>query len=178
MKKLLVVVDMQKDFIDGSLGSIQAEKIVPWVISKIKEYKERENYIIFTKDTHEENYLSTQEGKKLPVVHCICGTEGWEISEQIKSAVDLEKYPCFEKRNFGSINLSEYISQFGVLDEIELCGLCSDICVVSNALILKAAYPETPITVDAVCCAGVTKESHEAALLTMKMCQINVINEV
>lgn len=173
MKKLLVVIDMQNDFITGTLGSAQAQKIVPNVKSKIEEYKQSQNQVIFTRDTHFDNYLQTQEGKYLPVVHCTEGTHGHAIAAEL----DTTNCEILDKNTFGSLELSEYIAKKAVdVEEVELCGLCSDICVVSNALILKARLPETTITVDATCCAGVTEESHKAALLTMKMCQVNVIN--
>jgi len=173
MKKWLIVVDMQNDFITGSLGSSDAISIVPYVKNKIAKYRKDGNRIIFTKDTHSDKYLETQEGKYLPVKHCIKGTDGHEIV----SDLDIGDSIIFEKPTFGSLELVEFLeSQEGIddVDEIELCGLCTDICVVSNALILKAKFPEIKITVDANACAGVTKESHEAALLTMRMCQVNV----
>lgn len=170
MKKTLIVIDMQNDFIDGALGTKEAQAIVPNVKKKIEEYKARGDNVIFTRDTHYEDYLESNEGKHLPVKHCIKDTFGWEISEEL----DAEGCPCINKETFGFIH-------WGMLGEdikdIELVGLCTDICVVSNALILKATYPEINITVDASCCAGVTPESHKAALITMKMCQINVIGE-
>jgi len=179
MKKLLIVIDMQNDFVTGSLGLPQAEKIVTTVKSKIEEYKKNGDRVIFTRDTHTDNYLETQEGRHLPVVHCIEGTEGHRIID------DLDTSGCevFDKPAFGSIELAEMLALKGAFgqrtdkceyDEIELCGLCTDICVISNALILKAMLPETRITVDPSYCAGVTEESHEAALMTMKMCQVNV----
>jgi len=172
MKKLLIVVDMQNDFIMGSLGSPQAQRILPNVKAKIEDYKQKGNVVIFTRDTHYENYLTTQEGKFLPVVHCIEGTNGHLIADSL----DVDGCEIFDKPNFGSLELAKRVAMGGY-DEIELCGLCTDICVVSNALILKAGLPETKITVDARCCAGVTGESHNAALLTMKMCQVNVTGE-
>lgn len=165
MKKTLIVVDMQKDFIDGSLGTKEAVAIVPNVINKIKKCKEEGYEIIFTRDTHQENYLETNEGKHLPVKHCIEGTEGWQIPEEI----DLEEVEHVNKVTFGYIDFSKR-----TFEEVELIGLCTDICVVSNALIIKAANPEIKVSVDSSCCAGVTPESHEAALTTMKMCQIEV----
>ena len=171
MKRLLIVVDMQNDFITDALGSPQAERIVPNVKAKIAQYTRNGDKVIFTRDTHEAGYLSTQEGRMLPVEHCIAGTEGHLIS----AALDTGGYDIFDKPSFGSLELAEQAAS-GNYSEIELCGLCTDICVVSNALILKAQLPETKLTVDAACCAGVTEESHEAALLTMKMCQVNVIN--
>jgi len=172
MKKLLLVIDMQNDFVTGTLGSAQAQSIITNVETKINEYKISGNDIIFTRDTHKDNYLDTQEGRRLPVAHCIEGTDGHLI------APGLDSCGCkvFDKPNFGSLDLAKKVAE-GNYDEIELCGLCTDICVVSNALILKAQLPETLITVDASCCAGVTKESHNAALLTMKMCQVNITNE-
>jgi len=172
MKRLLIVVDMQNDFITGSLGSPQAQRILPSVKAKIEDCKQNGNKIIFTRDTHYENYLTMQEGQYLPVVHCIEGTAGHLIADSL----DVDGCEIFDKPNFGSLELAKKVAKGGY-DEIELCGLCTDICVVSNALILKAQLPETTITVDARCCAGATVESHNAALLTMKMCQVNVIGE-
>ncbi|MCL2010740.1 MAG: cysteine hydrolase [Synergistaceae bacterium] len=174
MTKLLIVVDMQNDFITGSLGSPQAERIVPDVKAKIEEYKRNGNKVIFTRDTHYDGYLTTQEGRHLPVPHCIHGTQGHLTSSEL----DADGCEVFDKTSFGSLELAKKIAGLAQdIDEIELCGLCTDICVVSNALILKAQLPETKVTVDARCCAGVTENSHKAALLTMKMCQVNVINE-
>lgn len=166
--KTLIVVDMQNDFIDGSLGTKEAVAIVPNVKKKIKECEANGDRVIFTQDTHDANYLCTNEGKHLPVEHCIVGTHGWEIAD----GLEVDNCDYVSKSTFGWKHWSNYR-----FEEIELVGLCTDICVVSNALILKAMYPEIPITVDASCCAGVTPESHKAALLTMKMCQINVIGE-
>ena len=173
MKKLLIVVDMQNDFVTGSLGNVEAQKIVPYVKEKIESHKKNGNTILFTRDTHFENYLSTQEGKNLPVLHCVKGTAGHEIISELDST-DCE---IFDKPTFGSLELAKRVTELAKnYDEIELCGLCTDICVVSNSLILKAQLPETKVTVDAKACAGVTIESHNAALTTMKMCQVNVIN--
>ncbi|MCL2031727.1 MAG: cysteine hydrolase [Methanomassiliicoccaceae archaeon] len=171
MKRLLIVVDMQNDFITGSLGSPQAQAVLPNVKKKIELYKKNGDDVLFTRDTHSDDYLDTQEGRFLPVVHCIEGTEGHSIADEL----DTEGCLMFDKPTFGSLELAEQVAAGGY-DEIELCGLCTDICVVSNALILKAQLPETVITVDAGCCAGVTEESHKAAVLTMKMCQVNMIN--
>ncbi|MCL2318281.1 MAG: cysteine hydrolase [Methanomassiliicoccaceae archaeon] len=172
MKRLLIVVDMQKDFITGTLGSPQAQAIVPAVKEKIESFKKAGDKIIFTRDTHSEDYLETQEGRILPVIHCIEGTEGHNITEELET----EGCEIFDKYSFGSLALAQYIKQIAKdVDEIELCGLCSDICVVSNALILKAKFPETVVKVDAACCAGVTEESHRAALTTMRMCQVSVV---
>ena len=170
MGKVLVVVDMQNDFVSGCLGSEEACKILPNVKNKISEYHKNKNTIIFTRDTHDENYLQSQEGKYLPVPHCIYGTDGWKIAD----GLEVENCQYIDKPHFGWIHWDT--KNFDDKDEIELIGVCTDICVVSNALILKATYPETHITVDASCCAGVTPESHNAALLTMKSCQIDVIN--
>jgi len=175
MKKVLVVVDMQKDFIDGALGSPQAQAIVPNVVEKIRLYQDEGNDIVFTQDTHFENYLETQEGKYLPVIHCVEGTEGWEIPAELINEVN--GFNGHNKNTFGSLALADVISEMKDIEEVELCGLCTDICVVSNALILKAKLPELKVTVDGKCCAGVSEESHKAALLTMKMCQVNIINE-
>lgn len=166
--KTLIVVDMQKDFIDGSLGTSEAQAIVENVRQKIRDSYSRGDEIIFTRDTHSADYLSTFEGKNLPVIHCVRGTEGWAIAD------GLEVPGCryIDKLTFGWTGWGEHS-----FEEIELIGLCTDICVVSNALILRALFPSTPITVDASCCAGVTPESHRAALLTMKMCQIQIVNE-
>ena len=168
MKKVLIVVDMQNDFIDGALGTSEAVAIVPAVRKKIENFN---GTVIFTRDTHEENYLDTQEGKNLPVEHCIRGTDGWQIT----SALPVGDAVVVDKPSFGSTELPEVVAKLGELDEIELCGLCTDICVISNAMILKAAFPEVPMVVDHTCCAGVTPESHNNALEAMKMCQIKVI---
>jgi nicotinamidase-related amidase len=173
MKKLLIVVDMQNDFIDGSLGSKEAQAIVPNVVEKIKKW---DGDIICTLDTHETNYLETREGKYLPVEHCIVGTDGHNINKEVFDAIVFyngSSANILKKYTFGSTALPEIIRGAGV-NYVELVGLCTDICVVSNAMLLKAHYPEMDIVVDASCCAGVTPESHQAALTTMKMCQIDV----
>lgn len=167
--KLLIVIDMQNDFVTGSLGSKEAQAIVPKVQEKIKEYKNRGDRVIFTRDTHGANYLDTAEGRKLPVKHCIKDTEGWQIVPELQA----ESCEYINKPTFGWL----YWNDFGETDEIELIGVCTDICVISNALILKAKYPEAVISVDASCCAGVTPEKHQAALETMKSCQIDVCGE-
>lgn len=172
MRKLLVVVDMQKDFIDGSLGTKEAEAIVESVVKVIGTYDTKD--IFATRDTHPENYLETQEGRNLPVVHCVKGTPGWEINEKVAAA--LKDAEVIDKPTFGSRELAEKIAGIAEKEEIEvtLVGLCTDICVVSNALLIKAYLPEIPVKVIASCCAGVTPESHEAALKTMQMCQIKI----
>ena len=176
MKKLLIVVDMQKDFVDGALGSAEAVAIVDNVVDKIESF---DGDIIATYDTHFENYMETQEGKYLPVPHCIKGTDGWKLDEKVQAALDKKEYKTIEKLTFGSTELPQYIKENYDTDnlEIELVGLCTDICVVSNALLMKANFLDTKVSVDASCCAGVTVDSHKAALTTMKMCQVNVIGE-
>lgn len=175
MKHILIVVDMQKDFVDGALGTSEAAAIVENVAKKIKEF---DGNIFVTYDTHFENYMDTAEGKKLPVPHCIKGTSGWELNESISDALSDKKYTAVEKVTFGSTKLPELVEQAAGKDDFDivLVGLCTDICVVSNALILKANFPEKEIYVDSTCCAGVTVDTHNAALATMKMCQINVVN--
>lgn len=171
MKKLLVVVDMQNDFVTGTLGTKEAEAIVGNVEKKVRLYEEQKQEIVFTRDTHEKDYLHTQEGRKLPVIHCIRGTDGWEIIPQLQSYTKGRK--IFDKPSFGSTELARYI-QVGKYDQAEFIGVCTDICVISNALLTKAYSPELPVLTDAQCCAGVTPESHDSALCTMKMCQIDV----
>lgn len=163
MKRTLIVIDMQNDFIDGALGTKQAVSIVPAVCKKIKEYKARGDEIIFTRDTHGENYLETNEGKSLPVVHCVKGTHGWNIADGLcfEGAKIIDK-PSFGYTGWGNFDF----------EEVELVGLCTDICVVSNALIIKATFPEIKVSVDPSCCAGVTPKTHEAALETMRCCQV------
>ena len=178
MSKILVIVDMQKDFIDGSLGTAEAQAMLPRLVDKIKNEADDTRFI-FTKDTHEADYLYTPEGKKLPVEHCIKGTEGWEIPNCLTEDFCYSPF-VIEKPTFGSYELMDCLSDFmnnedNCVDTIEFVGLCTDICVVSNVLMAKARfYNECEIAVDSSCCAGVTPESHEAALQTMRMCQINV----
>lgn len=173
MKKALVIIDMQNDFIDGALGTDEAKKIVPKVIEFIEKWNDP---IFITKDTHGEDYLDTPEGKKLPVKHCIQGTQGWELNEKVQEALNKKEFHKFEyhKPTFGSIDLMDDLVRFG-FDEIVFFGLCTDICVVSNVLMAKAFLPNTKIEVKADCCAGVTQETHEAALKTMQMCQVDII---
>ena len=179
--KVLVVVDMQNDFITGSLGTPEAQAIVPNVKKKIEEYRKNGDMIVFTRDTHEAGYLYTREGKKLPVEHCIKGTNGWKIADGLVGDIFSSDNVVIDKGTFGSNQLVKHLAQqFWYsgkerFTEIEVIGLCTDICVVSNALLLKATfYNDCDISVDATCCAGVTPETHEAALKTMEMCQINV----
>ena len=177
MKKTLIVVDMQNDFITMALGTKEAVAIVPKVKAKIREYVQNGDKIIFTRDTHFEDYLDTAEGKKLPVPHCIKGTVGWCLHPQVAEALKGRAYRMVEKGTFGSVELPARLAEIakGEAFSVELIGLCTDICVVSNALLLKAHFPEKAIRVDASCCAGVTPESHQAALTTMKMCQIEIL---
>ena len=174
MKNFLIVVDMQNDFVDGSLGTKEALDIVDNVVNKINNF---DGEIIATYDTHFENYLNTLEGKNLPVKHCIKGTDGWQINHKVASALNKKSFTALEKFTFGSKELPQLLIDKAKNEDftIELIGLCTDICVVSNALLLKANFPEKQITVDASCCAGVTIQTHHAALSTMKMCQINII---
>lgn len=167
---------MQNDFIDGSLGTKEAQAIVPNVVNRIRTFN---GEVIFTRDTHSENYLHTQEGKKLPVPHCIKGTSGHELQKDVLAACEERGALGIDKLTFGAKELPQYLEKKYAqgIEAIELIGLCTDICVISNALLLKAFFPEIPISVDASCCAGVTPESHKNALEAMKMCQITVTNE-
>ena len=164
--KVLVVVDMQNDFIGGALGTKEAVAIVPKVVEKIRNF---EGMVLITWDTHKEDYLDTQLGKKLPVAHCIKGTEGWELHPEIEA---LRKEDALDKPTFGSTQLGCILKEMGGLESVTFVGLCTDICVISNAMIAKAFIPEVPVIVDASCCAGVTPQSHKNALEAMKMCQI------
>lgn len=168
--KVLVVVDMQNDFVDGALGTDAAQIIVPAVKAKIEEYRANGDAVIFTRDTHNENYLETQEGTKLPVEHCIKGTTGWEIIPQLDTADSV----IVDKPTFGSYELVDVIEGLAP-ESIEVIGVCTDICVISNAMLLKAKFLETPISVDKKCCAGVSIKSHYVALEAMKACQIEII---
>jgi nicotinamidase-related amidase len=178
--KTLIVIDMQNDFIYGPLGTPEARAIVPKVKKKIEEYSSRDDAVVFTRDTHSRNYLDTNEGKHLPVEHCILGTDGWNIYDELYDArrmyTQLKIPTVINKSTFGFTNWSIYPFIYNA-DEIELVGVCTDICVISNALILKAVRPDIPITVDASCCAGTTPESHRNALEVMKKCQIEIIGE-
>ena len=169
MKKVLIVVDMQNDFVTGSLGTKEAEAAVPAVKNKIESCIREGFDIVFTRDTHSQDYMETQEGKKLPVLHCMKGTKGWDIIDELKPFAG----QVIDKPTFGSTELVQLIKE-NQYDEAEFIGVCTDICVVSNALLLKAHLPEMQIIVDASCCAGVTPETHLAALKTMEMCQINI----
>lgn len=173
MKRFLIVVDMQKDFIDGALGTAEAAAIVPAVVQKIEGF---EGMIFATLDTHDETYMDTREGRFLPVPHCIKGTPGWELNEKVLNALQKKGFTAVEKPTFGSVDLPALVETAagGEPFSIELVGLCTDICVVSNALLLKAHFPEADVFTDAACCAGVTPEKHAAALETMRSCQITV----
>ena len=175
MKKYLIVVDMQKDFVDGALGSPEARAIVPGVVRKIQGF---DGEIVATFDTHRENYMDTAEGKKLPVPHCIQGTPGWALDSAVAAALEQKGFTAVEKPTFGSTALPGVLREKAGEEDfsIELVGLCTDICVVSNALLLKAHFPEKRISVDASCCAGVTPRSHDAAIATMASCQIDILN--
>ena len=169
---LLIVVDMQNDFINGSLGTKEAQAIVPAVKARILEAMEDRWQVIFTKDTHSIDYLKTQEGKNLPIKHCLRGSSGWQLHPELQ---DLSiGSSVFEKGSFGSLELAEYVSSLNP-DAIEVIGLCTDICVVSNVALLKAYCPEVPMSVRASCCAGVTPEAHEHALATMKSLQVEIL---
>lgn len=172
MQNILIVVDMQNDFIDGALGTKEAVSIVPHVVQKIKNF---DGTVLFTRDTHEETYMDTQEGKNLPVPHCIRGTQGWQICPEVEA---LRKTKAVDKATFGAkdlVSVLESEHQRDPIAQITLVGLCTDICVISNALLIKAFLPETELVVDAACCAGVTPESHRTALNAMRACQVRII---
>lgn len=170
--KALCIIDMQGDFIDGALGTPEAQSIVGRVVQKLDGARAAGQAVIFTRDTHGADYLNTQEGRNLPVPHCIQNTEGWQITP----ALDTAGCKIIDKPGFGSLELAEYIAEMPDVDAVELVGLCTDICVISNALLIKARLPELPVAVDAACCAGVTPASHANALKAMAMCQIEIIN--
>lgn len=173
MQELLIVVDMQNDFIDGALGTAEAQAILPAAAEKIRAFPGR---VIFTMDTHGPGYAGTQEGRRLPVPHCLEGTAGWELRRELWEQRPSE---VIKKPGFGSVRLGERLLELDreePIGSVTLIGLCTDICVIANALIVKAFLPEVPVTVDAACCAGVTPESHRNALAAMKMCQIDVVN--
>ena len=170
MKNVLVVVDMQKDFIDGVLGTKEAFAIVDNVAEAIRSF---DGEVIFTRDTHFDNYMETQEGRNLPVPHCIKGTEGWQIDKKLE-ALRTDEMKVFDKPTFGSVELAAYLKENKEVEQVTIVGLCTDICVISNALLIKANPPEVEITVLEKCCAGVTPQSHKNALEAMKMCQIKI----
>lgn len=169
--KVLAIIDMQKDFIDGALGTKEAVAIVPKVAARLAQAQADGETVVFTRDTHHADYLSTQEGRKLPVPHCLEGTDGW----QIDAALAVEDAPIFDKPGFGSPALIEYLRSLPALEGVEFIGLCTDICVITNAMMTKGALPEVPLSVRADCCAGVTPQSHETALQAMRMCQISIV---
>lgn len=172
-KNVLAVIDMQNDFIDGALGTKEAEAIVENVAAQIRDF---DGEVVYTRDTHLESYLGTQEGRKLPVPHCIRDTEGWQIRAQVSQACSKDAR-VFDKPAFGSVELAEYLRDMPDLESVTLIGLCTDICVISNAFVIKAFLPEVTVRVNADCCAGVTPESHRNALEAMKMCQVEVVGE-
>ncbi len=172
--KYLVVIDVQNDFVDGSLGTKEAQAMLPQLLEKVKDF---DGEVLMTKDTHPVNYLETQEGRNLPVEHCIKGTAGWEFPAALEELARAKNSRIYEKPTFGSVQMAEDLRglyEDGEVESIELVGLCTDICVISNALMLKAAMPELPIFVDPACCAGVTPEKHAAALEVMASCQIKL----
>lgn len=179
MRNILIVVDMQKDFVTGALASAEAQAILPKVKEKIEVYDRAGKEIIFTRDTHGEDYMQTNEGKHLPVPHCIKGTDGWQICAELTDGITSE-YKTVDKPTFGFLGWKDVLASEtadGSDLDVEMVGVCTDICVVSNALILKALYPEATVRVDAGCCAGVTPEAHAAALVTMRACQVDVTDK-
>ena len=170
MSKILVVVDMQNDFIDGALGTPEAVAIVPYVKEIVESF---DGKVYFTRDTHFDNYMETQEGRNLPMPHCIKGSDGWQIRAELDA---LRQTEAIDKLTFGSKELVEVLAREEELESVTFVGLCTDICVISNAMTVKAFFPELPLTVDARGCAGVTPESHKRALEAMKVCQIKVVN--
>ena len=169
-KALLVVVDMQRDFIDGALGTAEAQAVLPRVQERIRLARAGQEEVAFTRDTHTGAYLSTQEGRRLPVAHCIEGSPGWQLAEGLAREGDR----LFDKPAFGSVALARYVAE-GAFTQVELCGVCTDICVISNALLIKAFAPEARVCVRADCCAGVTPQQHETALAAMQACQIDIV---
>lgn len=169
--KVLCVIDMQNDFIDGALGTKEAEAITDNVAAKIESYRRNGDRVIFTRDTHFDNYMETQEGRNLPVPHCIKGSDGWQISEKLTAGDST----VIDKPSFGSVELGDFLAGLEGIESVELVGLCTDICVISNAMIIKAKLPEIKVSVDSQCCAGVTPDSHNNALEAMKMCQIEIL---
>lgn len=186
---VLVLVDLQNDFIDGSLGSPEAQAIIPRIVDKLNNIKDKSNtLVLYTKDTHYDDYLDTLEGSILPIKHCIENTPGWSINKDIERAVKSNRFLSYSsdkiinsrvyKNTFGSDDLRDFFVKFAdKIESVEFCGLCTDVCVVSNALITRMVLPDTEITVDSSCCAGTTSDKHKAALEVMKSCQINVIGE-
>ena len=172
-KRILAVIDMQNDFIDGVLGTAEAQGIVGNTVKCVADFMESGAEVVYTRDTHFDNYMDTQEGRRLPVPHCIKGTHGWEICDELKRLQGSDSR-IFDKLTFGSVELAAYLGTIEELESVTLVGLCTDICVISNAMVIKAYLPEVPVRVLADCCAGVTPESHENALNAMRVCQIEV----
>lgn len=175
MSKILIVIDMQNDFVNGALGSKEAIEILPRAVKKIKSHK---GHIIYTRDTHDLEYLNSREGKKLPIIHCVKGTDGWKLVNELDELAYEGSSKIFDKKTFGSIDMVNHVIDLcknEEIEEIELIGVCTDICVISNAILLKAGIPEMKFTVDSKCCAGVTPESHINALKAMSMCHIEII---
>lgn len=173
-KNVLAVIDMQNDFIDGALGTKEADAIVDKVAAQIREF---DGEVVYTRDTHFEGYLGTQEGRRLPVPHCIKDTAGWQIQSSVEQACAGDA-KVFDKLTFGSVELANYLKNMTDLESVTLIGLCTDICVISNALVIKAFLPEVTVRVNADCCAGVTPQSHKNALEAMKMCQVEIVGEM
>lgn len=174
MSKYLVVVDMQNDFIDGSLGSPEAQAVLPKIIERIENFP---GTVVYTRDTHEDNYLETLEGKKLPVIHCVRESEGWKLHKDVQKLQEEKRSLIFDKDTFGSIQMAgclQGIDRMAAIDEVVVVGLCTDICVMANAILLRTAMPNTPVRIDASCCAGSTPEAHRCALEAMKSCQIDI----
>ncbi len=172
--RYLLVIDVQNDFVDGALGTAEAQAMLPNLLKKVREF---DGEVWMTKDTHPENYLETQEGRNLPVAHCIRKTEGWELAPALDELCRKKNCPVYEKPTFGSMTMALDLKKRyddGTVESVELIGLCTDICVISNALLIKAMMPELPVSVDASCCAGVTPKKHEAALEVMRSCQVAV----
>lgn len=174
MKNILIVVDMQNDFVDGALGTLEAQGIIDNCVRKINSF---DGDIIVTYDTHNSDYLDTNEGRNLPIVHCVKGTRGWELNSKIQKALNNKSYEIIEKNTFGAKKLPLFLKENYDTDniEVEFIGLCTDICVISNALLIKAFFPEIEIFADESCMAGVTVEKHKAAIETMKSCQIKIV---
>ncbi len=173
--KYLLVIDVQNDFVDGALGTAEAVAMLPNLFAKVRAF---DGEVWMTKDTHPENYLDTQEGKNLPVKHCIKGTKGWELVPTLEELCREKQSPVYEKPTFGSVTMAQDLKQLydaGKVESVELVGLCTDICVISNALLIKAMMPELKVSVDASCCAGVTPQKHMAALEVLESCQVQVI---
>ncbi|MCL2487303.1 MAG: isochorismatase family protein [Oscillospiraceae bacterium] len=176
MKKLLLAVDLLNDFVDGALGSPAAQAMLPAAVEKLLAAERNGDMIAFLRDTHEENYLQTLEGRHLPVPHGIRGTHGWQVADAVAAAVDISRYPQIEKNSFGAAALVEFLWELPELEEVELIGICTGICVINNALLIKTFFPQLPVSVDAACCACVSPETHRAALEIMALCHVEIKN--